>query len=124
MLLATVYIVLKAIKRFTQINFLHKAELISSSSGCSSRQTTTTKKLSKFALYYAFLYKKQIITSNCCLFDHLALWCLLRARGEFTAGRLQKIVFKVPNILSRGGLLFILPYLYICLMGEFSCVLQ
>lgn len=63
---------------------------------------------------------KQIITLNNCLFDHLPLWCLLRAKGEFTEGRLQKIIFKVPNKLSRGGLLFIFTYLYICLTGEFS----
>ncbi len=72
-------------------------------------QTKATKKVHTVLLIPVV---KQIITLNNCLFDHLALWCLLRARGEFTKGRLQKIVFKVPNKLSRGGLLFIFTYLF------------
>lgn len=52
-------------------------------------------------------HHKQIIILNNCSFEHLALWFLLRARGEFTKVKLQKIGFKVPNILSRGGLLFV-----------------
>lgn len=52
-------------------------------------------------------HHKQIIILSNCSFEHLALWFLLRARGEFTKVKLQKIGFKVPNILSRGGLLFV-----------------